>query len=191
MKLFEIDQETKLPKASAEARMIKSFNDLLKRLNKVEGDSDGRRKLRNEQELAYVYYQGVYDSRFKLIRTEEDRNKAIKTLIGLPDDWQPDQLVKKCIEDFKETQFTESLPLVENIQKSILSLNNFIVTAQGHLSTAGLESGRAVTEFLDILDRIPKTIDNLNKAKETLRKEQDALAKGRKGRALNKFEEDD
>jgi len=65
MKLFEIDQETKLPKASAEARMIKSFNDLLKRLNKVEGDSDGRRKLRNEQELAYVYYQGVYDSRFK------------------------------------------------------------------------------------------------------------------------------
>jgi len=51
-----------------------------------------------------------------------------------------------------------------------------------------LGQARDINEFLDVLDRIPKTIDNLKKAEATLEREQEALAKGRKGRGLNKFE---
>lgn len=188
MKLFEIDQETRLPVATAEARTIKSFNEILKRLRKSDGDSDGRKKKRNEQELAYVYFQKCYDSRFKLLNKEE-REVVIKKLIGLPDDWQPDELIKQAIEDYAVTQETPSLKLVEGIELSIVSLSQYVRTAQAQMPTAGLEGSRAVSEFLDILDRVQKTVETLRRAKDLLVREQEDGAKGRKGRTMNKFEE--
>jgi len=187
MKLFEIDPVTHLPVPTAEARTIASLRELIKRIKPMPGDADGRQKRMNLMELAYVHFGGVFDSRFKLMDTEE-REENIKRLIGLPKDWKPDNIVLQAIEDFTTTQWTESIPLVTEIQRSIMSLTAFAKRANKQVEEGGLDEVRAIGDYMDILDRIPKTVDSLKRAKETLNREQEALAKGRKGRALNKFE---
>jgi hypothetical protein len=187
MKLFEVDEKTKLPIPTAEARMIVPFKDILRRISKMEGDADGRRKLLNMMELAYIHFNGVYDSRFKLM-SDDEKDNAVRTLIGLPTWWQPDDLVKEGIKVYTELQRTESTDLVLEIQRAVKALTSFAKRGNETLPNLGIQDAREVNEFMDILDRIPNTIDKLKKAKEMLIKEQDALAKGKKGRVLNKFE---
>lgn len=187
MKLFEIDEVTKLPIPTAEARTIKEFNEIIKRLQRVDGDADGRKKIRNIQELAYVHFNCVYDSRFKLL-SKEDREIAIKNLVGLPQDWKPDELVNQAMTVYSDLQWTESVDLVTEIQKSIAALTSFAKSANNTLPSLTINAARDVNEYLDVLDRIPATVDKLKKAKELLHTEQEAISKGLKGRRINKFE---
>jgi hypothetical protein len=187
MKLFEIDEKTKLPIPTAEARFVIPFKDILRRISKMEGDADGRRKSLNMMELAYIHFHGVYDSRFRLMNNEE-KETTVRTLIGLPEWWEADDLVKEGIKVYTDLQRTESTDLVLEIQRSVNALTSFAKRANETLPNMGIQDAREVNEFMDILDRIPTTIDKLKKAKEMLIKEQDALAKGKKGRVLNKFE---
>ena len=187
MKLFDIDEQSKLPIPTAEARTIKEFNELIKRLQRVDGDADGRKKTRNIQELAYVHFMCVYDSRFKLL-SKEDREKAIKNLIGLPESWIPDELVNQAMVVYRDLQWTESIDLVTEIQRSIAALTSFAKSANNALPALTISNAREVNEYLDVLDRIPATVDKLKKAKELLHTEQEAISKGIKGRKINKFE---
>lgn len=187
MKLFDIDDVTKLPIPSAEARTIKAFNEIIKRIQRIDGDSDGRKKTRNLQELGYVHFSCVYDSRFKLM-SKEEREQKIRILLGLPEDWQPDELVKEAISVYTDLQWTESVDLVTEIQRSIVALTQFAKRANDGLPNLTIDASREVNEYLDVLDRIPTTVDKLKKAKELLHTEQDAIAKGLKGRSINKFE---
>ncbi len=187
MKLFEIDEVTKLPIPTAEARTIRVFNDILRRLQRVDGDADGRKKTRNLQELSYIHFSSVYDSRFKLL-SKEDRESAIKNLLGLPPNWTPDELVVEGMKVYRDSQWTESIDLVTEIQRSIVGLTSFAKSANDTLPTMTILSAREVNEYMDVLDRIPTTVDKLKKAKELLHTEQDAIAKGLKGRRVNKFE---
>jgi hypothetical protein len=187
MRLFDIDENTKLPIPTAEARTIKEFNEIIKRLQRVDGDADGRKKTRNIQELAYIHYSCVYDSRFKLL-SKEDRDLAIKKLIGLPDNWQPDSLVLQAMVVYRDLQWTESIDLVHEIQRSIAALTSFSRSANDQLPSLTIVNAKEVKEYMDILDRIPSTVDKLKKAKELLHTEQEAISKGIKGRKINKFE---
>ncbi len=187
MKLFDVDENTKLPIPSAEARLIKEFNEIIKRLQRVDGDADGRKKTRNLQELGYVHFSCVYDSRFKL-SSKEEREIKIRELLGLPQDWMPDELVHQAMKVYRDLQWTESIDLVLEIQRSIAALTSFSKSANGQLPSLTIVNAREVKEYMDILDRIPTTVDKLRKAKELLHTEQDALSKGVKGRNVNKFE---
>ena len=181
MELFIQDEKTRLVKANPELLALNPYRELMRRLRKIEGDSDGREKVFNLRELAYVYYKA------KFITTKEDEDKY-KKLIGLPEDWQPDQVVLDCVEAYYQTQLTPAVETVKLIKESIAGLNEYIKQANTQMRSAVLGQARDINEFLDVLDRIPKTIDNLKKAEATLEREQEALAKGRKGRGLNKFE---
>lgn len=187
MKLFEIDEVTKLPVPTAECRTIASINEIVRRIRKIDGDADGRKKTRNMQELAYIGLTGVYDSRFRLLGPEE-RDVKVRKLIGLPEDWKPDQLVLQGLEDYKETQLSETSELVDVLSNTIKSLTKFADNSQKQMAALGINAGAEVKVFLDTLNKIPETVDNLKKAKDQLSREQDALSRGKKGRNLNKFE---
>jgi len=187
MKLFEINEVTKLAEPTAEARTIACFKEIIKRSRPIDGDHDGRKKTLNNMELAYVYFIGTYDSRFKLLHGEE-RVKAVKRLIGLKDEWKPDKVVEEAVATFVDLQTTESTKLVEVLGKSIESLTKYIETGQAQMANATLTMAQDVSKFLSILDQVSTTVEKLRQAKEMLNREQEALAKGRKGRTLNKFE---
>jgi hypothetical protein len=189
MKLFTIDEKTKLPIPSPEALMIKCFNDLWRQRLRVEGDHDGRDKLQNRRILGYVYFQSVYDSRFKL-KNPKERDEAIKKILGIDPDWIPDALVKECIAVFSDTQITASYELVSSLEGAASALAQYVKNAQEVIrnGTVTTLDPKHVKDIMDIIDRAPTTVETLSKAKAVLNKEQDALATGRKGRVVNKYE---
>jgi hypothetical protein len=197
MKLFILDEKTKLPIANPELLTIKCFAELIRRNRKIDGDGDGRRKTLNEKELSYIYFNGVFDSRFKLKRDKE-KEDAIKKLIGLdtitvngnPLNWEPDSLVKECLSEFRELQVTASSEYVTSLEGTISALSKYLTNAKQQLETGTLTtvSPQDIKALLSVINDSPSTLDTIAKAKSILQKEQDALATGRKGRTVNKFE---
>jgi|SRR5688572_15015280 len=186
MRLIVIDSETKLPVPSPEAFLIPDLRDLWRRRIPIDGDRDGNKKIRNLQEFGYVYFQGVWDSRFKLYDSEE-RVEKIREILKLPKEWFPDELVRNCVSVFRETQVTASLELVDSMNGANADLAKWI-KAKRLAIKQGTASPRDVAEILNIIERAPKVIEDVQKAYEVLKREQDALTTGRKGRKLNYFE---
>jgi len=187
MKLIQLNPETKLPEPTPELLLIGDFKDLMRRVIKIDGDADGRKKIMNYMEIGYIYFSCVYDSRFKLL-DGEDRQKKIKELVGLPMGWKPDELVTRCLKIYEDTQVTESTDLVAALSKSIQNLVKYLDNAQKTLASCTIGDAKTVNEYLNTLDRIPKTVENLRQAKAQLDREHDAMSKGMKGRTVNKFE---
>lgn len=188
MKLFEIDPDTKLPVPTAAARTIKEFRDIIKRLRPIDGDADGRKKHFNLMELAFIYFAVHYDSRFKLL-DEIEREKQVKELIGLPEDWKPDQVVQDAIKAYADTQVTESSAIVDTMIKTIVGIQKNLNRLQE--ATVNNNSGISIKDMKDLLDitkSLPDTLKSLKESKEILRMEQDSNETGRNGRQINKFE---
>lgn len=190
MRLFEIDIETKLPTASAEARTIKEFYDILRRRSPMDGDADGRKKLLNEKELAFIYFSVNYDSRFKLL-DGDIKKEAIKELLGMPKNWEPDQLVLIAIDKYNDTQITESSKTVQTMSSVLKHIQSQLETLEQGMEQDRRLSVKDMKDVLEISTSLPNALKSLKEAKETLRMEQDSNETGRGGRALNKFEEPD
>lgn len=186
MKLFYIDEKTQLPLPTAEALLLDSFDKVWKRVRKIDGDADGRKKIINKKELGYVYYQGVYDSRFKRLN-EEEKEKKVKEILGLPETWKPDELIKQCIEVYIDMQITASSEIVSSLEGTGSALAKYLVSLKDKLSSGAIPV-KDVKDVMDIIKNMPETLDNILKSKAVLEKEQNALLTGRKGRSFNKFE---
>jgi hypothetical protein len=116
MKLFEIVDEIPVP--SAEVRTIKEFNRLITRDRGSEGDSQGRKKKRALQELAFVHWYCTFDTRFENMQ-ETERNASIANAVGLPEDWELDSDIRMAIERYSDMLTTESMPFVQSLRKGL------------------------------------------------------------------------
>lgn len=188
MDLFILDDKG-IPVPKPELLLIESFSELWKRIRKIDGDADGRKKTQNRKELGYIYFQGKFDSRFKLKKGAEKEN-AIRKLIGLAPEWIPDELVKQCLIEYVELQVTASSEYVSSLEGTVNSLAKYLNASKEKLDTGNINSvaPREVKELLSIINDSANLLDNITKAKAVLLKEQDALSTGKKGRGLNKFE---
>jgi hypothetical protein len=186
MKIFYIDEKTQLPLPTAEALLIDSFDKIWKRTRKIDGDADGRKKTFNKKELGYIYYQGVYDSRFKRL-TQEEKEKKVRELLGLPEIWKPDEVVEQAIIEYVNIQITTSSEIVASLEGTGSALAKYLVSIKDKLATGAINV-KEVKDIMDIINGMPTTLDSILKAKAVLEKEQNALLTGRKGRSFNKFE---
>lgn len=184
---FVIDEKTQLPKPSPELLMVYEFKELMRCIRKCEGDADGRKKIQNLQEFAYIYYAYHYDSKYRVM-SETERHDTLIKLLRLPPKWEPDEAFTEAAKVFIQMQVTDSLETVDNLRAGIKSLNKFLKKANEQLSTLDVTDSKTVNEYLNTMDRIPTTVENLKRAEAQLDREQDALAKGRGGRLINKFE---
>lgn len=189
MEILILDQETRLPTITAQALVMECFYDLWRRVRKIDGDHDGRRKIHNLKELGYIYFQGKYDSRFKMMEDKE-REEKIRSITGLPLDWKPDTLVEKCLEEYKNTQVTQSSELVSSLEGIAGALTSYLKNIKASISGGNITTVKpdTIKDVLDLIKQIPEVINDLARAKAALDREQNALATGKKGRTLNKFE---
>lgn len=185
MKLITIDPETKLPKPTAEWLLIPVARTQWTRKIPIDGDRDGSKKTRNLQEIGYIYFNGVYDSRFRFL-DETAKNLRIRTILKIPEDWQPDDVVKECLAIFKETQESNALDLVLSLEGLASSLSSWIKLKQAAIGL-GTMSPKDVGEVISIVESAPGTIEKIKKARAALYTDQEARV-GRKERILNKFE---
>jgi len=191
---MDFDKETRMPIPRAEILAIDVFHDIWKRKNKIDGDRDGTKKTLNTKEFGYIYFHTVYDSRFRLLDSEE-KDIKIRNLLGLDKDldgsgklWQPDLKIKEAIKIYNEMQQTESLDHVDMLESTMKAITMWLKAKRPQIAS-GTMAPKDLGEIQDIIDRAPTTLSNLRKAKDVLSRDEDALASGRKGRRINKFEQ--
>ena len=185
MNLIVIDPNSRLPLPSGDALLLPSFLELWDRLHKIDGDRDGSKKRRNFQEIGYVYFLADFSSKYRYMEEKEALEK-IKTLLKLPEDWQPDDIVKRCIIEYSDLQVTPTMELVDNMEGINKDLSLWVKAKRKSISAGGGDP-KMINELLDIMERLPKVVENIKRSKEVLYQEQ-STATGRKGRRFAKFE---
>jgi hypothetical protein len=188
MKLLIIDERTKLPVPSPEALLIPSILEIWTRKQKIDGDRDGLKKTRNLQEIGFIYFNCVFDSRFRLYKGEQKIEK-IKELLKLPPDWKPDEEVIEGIKVYGNTQITGGSNLVYSLEGTADGLASWVALKKPLLDDGRLKSSE-VKDLISIINALPETLKKIEEAKETLVKELSSKSSGRKNRQINKFELD-
>lgn len=187
MKLFKINKETKLAELTDEARTFEPFKSIIKKNSPSKGDADGRKKLLNEKEVAYIYFASNYDSNLKYADKEE-KLLILKKRLDLPDGWKPYDLIEQGIEVVKESQITISSPIYESAVKAGNALKKWF----DHISldiTNNPQSYKAkdMKDFQDNFARLGTTLDQIKSAGEKVAAEHETRATS-KGRMMSRFE---
>ena len=162
MKLITLVDEQ--PVFDPEARAIKQFKAVIAR------DKD-RQKRHALMELAFVHWYCSFDSRYDMYETEEERVEAIKTDVGLAEDWKVDSVISQALVKYADLMQTESMALVDKQREMISKLTTFI---EEHEPTKMNKAGSFVfgpDKVQKLIMEMPKMIEALNQAKEIVQKE--------------------
>ena len=180
IKLFKYEGYTVT--VEPEALMLAPFKALWKR-------DKSRDKNRAMQELAYIYFMGDPRSDYQYLVDEEVRSQEIKKGEGLPDDWQPDEAVKRALAFYNSFK-PASAGLLEDTRHAVNKLREL-------LRNINLEErddkGKPVYTLNTItatIKQIPSLVKDLDEAERTLAKDiiQDSKARGSQSKAL--YEDD-
>ena len=170
MKLITLENE--MPVFNPEIRMIKEFNRILMRDRGSEGDSQGRKKSVALKELAFVYFYCVFDSRFDMYTTDDERNEAIRDAVGLPKEWEIDDIIIDAIKAYDKMMQTESMRLVNKARIAIQKFEDYLEDVD--LTERNEKSGSLIHDakkYRENVNGVAEMIKNLNAAKELVEKE--------------------
>lgn len=206
MKLITLEDD--FPVFNPECRLIREFNAIIVRDKGSKGDAQGRKKSMATKELAYVHFITYYNSEFVTSVSEEERVKAIKKHLDLPDDWKPDEIIELACMTYNELTSTPSMDALREARESLFSANRVIRLLRKRLETklqeldsqmtgdSEEEMEKKMTELADktvkdyekivsIADKMPNSLDTMNKLEERVKKEMEKESKGRKGRDID------
>lgn len=190
MRLISVD-ENQMPIPSPEVRTIKPFSVIFrssKSRAKLYGLTDDKEAPFCLKEFSFIHFVTVYDSRFRMYATQQEMVDAIKGAVELPVEWEPDQLIIEAIEVYTDLQITPSLKLYEAAVSGIEKLKKQIETFDLDERT---KSGGFVlkpTEYQATINGITKNMEEVKRAEDMVRKEQDLKKRGKGGRNLGLFE---
>jgi hypothetical protein len=118
MELFEIKNDQVA--FSPVALKIDVFHDIWKR------DKSKDKKVATA-ELAAVYFYTDYKSDFSTMLDDKEKLKLIKSVIvGMPEDWEPDELFEEACSFYNEMQTTEATLLLEDARHAVHSVRSFL-----------------------------------------------------------------
>jgi hypothetical protein len=187
MKIFQINEETKLPEFTAEARTIEPYKTLFRRLKRSEGDADGRKKFLNEKEGAFIFFTTNYDSNMKYM-DEVERTSMLKLRLELPEDWIPDEQVKLCIEALAKDQITASTPIYESALNAGMAIKEWYDSRALDIRQNPQQfKAEFIIDFQKGLQMLDGTLEKIRQAGEKVKSEHESR-RTNKGRMISRFE---
>lgn len=170
MDLLEIDGEKIIP--TARALKIKPFYGIWKR----DKFKDKRKAL---AELAFIEYYSSYSSEYnKLGLEEEEKIEAIKDdLVGLPNNWKPDELVMAATEKYEDMTLTQSDLLLADARIGVNKIRKYFKEVD---LLEKDENGKRVNDpkaLSAMLKQVREINSQLQKAQEDARKEREEEGK--------------
>lgn len=195
IKLISIEDEK--PVISAEARTISVFKKIIERDRgqwKMQGDSDGRKKILAMLELSFIYFFADPRSQYTETYAGEDdlRTEKVKRILGLPEDWKPDALVKEAIE-FYVSELKEDFD-IGFLEDALLAAKKTREYFRNVDYDATIQVGKSVVlkykikEVTSSLKEVPSVIENLKIAREKAFKSEKLNTKVRGGGAVGRYE---
>lgn len=174
MELFEIkkDQVAFSPQALA----LKPFQALWKR-DKTENKSVAY------AELAAVYFYTDYKSDFSTILDEKEKLEQIKSVIvGMPEDWEPDELFNKACTFYAEMQETHTTLLLQDAQFAVASVRKFLrsLDMTEEVNDKPKHDLKKVIDSLGQINKVTESLDALEEqVKKKIKQKQDTARGGR------------
>lgn len=162
MKIFEISNNQ--PIVTVEALMIPEFK-------KVWDRDKTKDKSKAYNELRYIYFSTDYKSLYLSIEEEYRNEKLIEDFIGIKN-WKPDKDITEACNKYKEFQRTPTMRFLEDNQKAMESMGKYFRNINWDESTERGMPKYKITEVSTAVKNAGGIIDNIEKLKEKVAKEQ-------------------
>lgn len=196
--MIELFQRSETDKEMVElttmARTLAPFKAIIVADKGSEGDAQARKKLMANMELAFVYWHSKFDSQYNQYKGE-DKIRKIKKAVGLPEKWQPSELVKEACAFFEENQRTPSMRHLDSIESAINKLSDYLKNTDPDERNPGPgpKTGELVhdlNKFKALAKEMPDILKAYQDTKELVRKEIIEMEEGNRGnRKTNLFTE--
>ena len=124
MKLLVVDKEFNV-EIEPHCYEIEEFKNVIKRIKKTRGDTDGRKKELAKKELAYVYHMASNDSIYANF-SERDRHFNLLNDVFADSSYKIDAEVKLAIEKYKELNITPALKLIVTLTETLHKTDKII-----------------------------------------------------------------
>lgn len=124
MKLLAVDKEFNV-EIEPHCYEIEEFKNVIKRIKKTKGDTDGRKKELAKKELAYIYHMASNDSIYANF-SERDRHFNLLNDVFGDSSYKIDAEVKLAIEKYKELNITPALKLIVTLTETLHKTDKII-----------------------------------------------------------------
>lgn len=173
MELLELEGMVGIP--SPHLTKIKPFDQIIKR-----DDSDEKRQA--SRELAYIHFMVHYESPYISYPKKRRPEKIIKDIWGDKDEWQPDDLIKEGVKQYKK--MIES-PYTRLLDSSWEAANKLI----DHFDNLHIEDTRDAKETINNLSKVGEVVEGIEKVMERVKAHESKQNENRAGAKTNKYSE--
>ena len=144
------------------------------------------------KELAFIFFYSDYKSDFSDILNEEEKKQEIKTIVELPEKWEPSEDIKEAIKFYKKRQQTPSMQLLEAALSFVQKLKVFYTEVD--LNERDERTGKLIHSISQLqkgASEIGELTSLLERLKESIAKEVEAASRIRGGGEIGLFEDPD
>lgn len=145
---------------SEEAMLLKPFKAIWKR-------DRTQNKEKALMELGYCYFMEDPRSDYQFIVDREDRSAQIKLGEGIPESWNPDEVVIQAMEFYSSFKTTSAL-LLEDTRVLVDGYRTKLRAITSDMSELDV---KAVKEIGAIIKQVPSMVKDLDEAERALAKE--------------------
>lgn len=196
-----------------EARAIPEFRIILERDKGSEGDNDGRKKRYAFKEFLYIYFVADFGSWIvRAGYNEKEIHKLAIKDSSLEENYKVDLVVKAAIEKYKATQLAmlpalstlstmlKGLKLADKVSQSIIDNIENLIDTHSERKQKAKEEGQPLNvgddlmvaqnlvqqlnQLMEVSNKIPKTIETLEKIEDRLAKDKSGVSLGRGGKEI-------
>lgn len=150
-------------KVSPEALLLAPFKAIYKR-------DKHKDKTMAKQELAYIYFMADPRSDYQYIIDEEVRQEEIIKGLGMPEQWKPDEAVKRAIV-FYESFKPISAGLLEDTRIAVNKLREMLREIDLKKEDANHKPVYTLNTVTATIKQIPSLVKDLDEAERTLAQE--------------------
>ncbi len=122
-------------------------------------------------EFGFMYFQYDPRSDYMFIEDEQERFEEIKVREGLPEGWQPDEMVKAAIEDYKFLTQTTSSLLIEDTRLTIGKIRKFLREVDLSAEDDKGKPKYTIQSITSATSQLPKLARDLAEAQKEIDKE--------------------
>lgn len=195
MKLVKKNENNELEVAD-EILMIKEFKDIVKRDRGGKGDTQARKKLGAIKELAFIYFYVDYNSPYNAYRVDNEnllnniRFQKVRSAVGLPDTWLPDELIDAACDRYREMQHTLELDFLEAAQEAAHKIIDYF----SEIDYSRMIQGRPVynpKDTITILKQAGATLDGIEDLRNRVKRSLESSVKVHGGGKVGRREDPD
>ncbi len=138
-------------------------------------------------ELCYVYHMADYKS-FYSNHDDDVKEEKIKADFITDSKWQPDDLVKRAINKYKELTETPSMKLLKDTRIGVEKVRKYYQTVNLNDTDSNGKPINKITDLTSSLASVGKLVDSINAIEERIRKEESVSTKIRGDKKISEFE---